>query len=56
MRALLIIFFLFLLLVSFTPLLGYFDRKWILPFMWALFGIFTVAGWAVFLGIGWLNF
>ncbi|HIK30557.1 MAG TPA: hypothetical protein IGS31_04285 [Oscillatoriales cyanobacterium M4454_W2019_049] len=53
---LLIIFFLFVVLASVTPLLGYSDKKWILPFMWGLFGVFTLLGWAVFLGIGWLNF
>jgi hypothetical protein len=56
MLVLLILFILFLVLVAFTPLLGYSDKKWILPFMWGLFALFTLAGWAVFLGIGWLNF
>ncbi|MBO9997731.1 MAG: hypothetical protein J7641_01785 [Cyanobacteria bacterium SID2] len=56
MLALLILFFVVLLLVAFTPLLGYLDRKWILPLMWGLFAFFTLVGWLVFLGIGWLNF
>jgi hypothetical protein len=54
--ALLIFVFFFVVLASASPLLGYSDKKWILPFMWGLFGVFTLLGWAVFLGIGWLNF
>ncbi|GAB4287190.1 MAG TPA: hypothetical protein IGS52_03535 [Oscillatoriaceae cyanobacterium M33_DOE_052] len=56
MLALLIFVMLFLTLVSLTPLLGYYDKKWVLPFMWGMFGFFTLVGWGVFLAIGWLNF
>jgi len=52
----LITFLLFLLLVAFTPLLGYTDKKWVLPLMWGLFGVITLAGWVAFLGVGWLDF
>jgi hypothetical protein len=45
--------FVFITLVSLTPLLGYSDKKWILPFMWGLFGLFTLIGWALFIGMGW---
>jgi len=46
----------FFLLVSLTPLLGYTDKKWVLPFMWGLFGLFTVIGWLLFIFIGAFNF
>lgn len=46
----------FFILVSLTPLLGYTDKKWVLPFMWGLFGLFTVAGWLLFIFIGAFNF
>jgi hypothetical protein len=46
----------FFLLVSLTPLLGYTDKKWVLPFMWGLFGLFTLIGWLLFIFIGAFNF
>jgi len=52
----LIFFLIFLLLVAFTPLLGYTDKKWVLPLMWGLFAFFSIAGWVAFLGIGWFDF
>lgn len=46
----------FFLLVSLTPLLGYTGKKWVLPFMWGLFGLFTLIGWLLFIFIGAFNF
>lgn len=56
MQLILVTFFIFLLLVAFTPLLGYTDKKWVLPLMWGLFALFSIVGWVAFLGIGWLDF
>ena len=46
---LLFLVFILLLLISATPLLGLLEIRWSLQFMLALFALFFVAGWVLFI-------